>query len=1072
MRSATTNRPMTDVAVASRLPSPRSRHWRNAVVLVGAGVFAVGLLQVTGRPGWQAVVVVALISSVVVGLRGHLRGLRGQLRDRCVEAVAPFVLVGGRKLDRRAVRLERWTAGWPGLPRRIVVGYAPAVPDTDPQWRTQVAATLSARLSSRYKVADHQPRRCLIVLRPDTGSEPPKTRRRIDRTISDLMGATARVTDVDTDTEGNPTRIGVAHEAGAKLAAAGYRYRVERTVSAVFPGRWRGNWDLENDTVVFGLRPTLPATIWARPITTADADPLETYDQVAIPVGVDEDGHEIVWRPAIDPNLMVVGAPGTGKALALNTLIPTPTGWTTMGALSDGDRVYDDQGKVCTVVTVHPVRTGRPCYQVEFTDGSQIVADADHLWATTTRETSDTEQVRSTAQVAATVHTATGHPNHRVRIAAPVTGETVLLPIRPYTLGAWLSHGDPHAPHITTGPEVIDQIRHDGYEVTAITRVELPESSPGSPQCSGPGMATYRIHGIGGHLAGMGLLTVDADQLDRCRFRHIPTRYLRASTGQRTAVLAGMMDTDGAADLCGTVSHIQTSFALAHDMRELACSLGFTATMSTWQPPRRPRTWTVGWTTSRDVFTVPRKLNGHRATRPATTWHDVGRGITAVTTVESVPVRCITVDSPSRLYLVGETFIPTHNTVAEHHVLVAVSQYGWPIWVVDGKSIEFLGWRGWPNVQIVATTIEEQVAVIDRAHQVMEHRYALIVDGRASEADFEPLMLFVDEFADFRANVIDWYSRVKRRGDPTKPPILNKLASIGRKGRSSRVHMLFATQRPDAEYFQGDQRDNFRMRISMGRLSPQGAMMMWQDPSVGVSVPRGCRGRGTAINDHNQAVETQMYRVPDPRKVGPSDTDELEVLDRLRPTEPRHHRLVILPPPPDLDGDDTEPSYHDVVDADWASVADRPDLDPVRDPSTIDHTRARELSSPMAIFGMSGAAPTGRLHIPSPTHPTTPRTDGTDQHGQDLAATDQADAEYGDGYGPSVDVAAGDLTVGDLVMVEDGVWAVVDTDPDDDPMDPDCMAVTWRDDTDGEGILSVPHDQPVRARRPDLGEEP
>lgn len=56
---------------------------------------------------------------------------------------------------------------------------------------------------------------------------------------------------------------------------------------------------------------------------------------------------------------------------------------------------------------------------------------------------------------------------------------------------------------------------------------------------------------------------------------------------------------------------------------------------------------------------------------------------------------------------------------------MGVSRYGWSIWVADGKSIEFLGFRDWPNVQVVATTVAEQVAVIERAWELMEHRYQL-----------------------------------------------------------------------------------------------------------------------------------------------------------------------------------------------------------------------------------------------------------------------------------------------------------------------------------------------------------
>jgi len=219
---------------------------------------------------------------------------------------------------------------------------------------------------------------------------------------------TAKVTEVGMDGE-ELRKITVKHAAGTRLAAAGYRARVERTVSTVLPGRWRARWDLETDQVTFEVRPSFPSSIWLPPVHVDESkDILATYDEGAIPYGVDEDGREIVWRPAIDPNLMVVGAQGTGK------------------------------------------------------------------------------------------------------------------------------------------------------------------------------------------------------------------------------------------------------------------------------------------------------------------------------------------------------------TVLEHTILGGVARYGWPIWVADGKSIEFLGFRSWPNVQIVATTVQEQVAVIERAWQVMEHRYQLIVSGQASESDFAPLMLFLDEFADFRSNLMDW----------------------------------------------------------------------------------------------------------------------------------------------------------------------------------------------------------------------------------------------------------------------------------------------------------------------------
>jgi hypothetical protein len=71
-----------------------------------------------------------------------------------------------------------------------------------------------------------------------------------------------------------------------------------------------------------------------------------------------------------------------GKALALDTPIKTPNGWTTMGELKDGDTVFGLDGNPCNVVKAHDVLHNRKCYEIEFENGERIVADADHRWFT------------------------------------------------------------------------------------------------------------------------------------------------------------------------------------------------------------------------------------------------------------------------------------------------------------------------------------------------------------------------------------------------------------------------------------------------------------------------------------------------------------------------------------------------------------------------------------------------------------------------------------------------------------------------------------------------------------------
>ena len=100
----------------------------------------------------------------------------------------------------------------------------------------------------------------------------------------------------------------------------------------------------------------------------------------------------------LHPGQMIVVAarPAVGKALALDTPLPTPWGWTTMGDVAVGDLVLGADGRPTMVTRATDVMTGRACFEVEFSDGSKIVADAKHQWMVTV---DSNEIVLTTAQM-------------------------------------------------------------------------------------------------------------------------------------------------------------------------------------------------------------------------------------------------------------------------------------------------------------------------------------------------------------------------------------------------------------------------------------------------------------------------------------------------------------------------------------------------------------------------------------------------------------------------------------------------------------------------------------------------
>jgi len=98
-------------------------------------------------------------------------------------------------------------------------------------------------------------------------------------------------------------------------------------------------------------------------------------------------------------HLAVLGKSGSGKRLSVDTPMPTPYGWTTMGQLKDGDLIFDEQGKTCKVVKAHEIELSPQSYEVVFSDGSSVKADAQHLWYT------ETEASRQSVSQSSTVET-------------------------------------------------------------------------------------------------------------------------------------------------------------------------------------------------------------------------------------------------------------------------------------------------------------------------------------------------------------------------------------------------------------------------------------------------------------------------------------------------------------------------------------------------------------------------------------------------------------------------------------------------------------------------------------------
>jgi deoxycytidine triphosphate deaminase len=365
-----------------------------------------------------------------------------------------------------------------------------------------------------------------------------------------------------------------------------------------------------------------------------------------------------------------------GKALAIDTPIPSPRGWRPMGDLRVGEYVFDETGLPTQVVAATGTMLDRPCAEVVFSDGQIIVADLAHLWLTTSkaeRKRGRPGSVRTSRDIARSLR-AGKEWNHHVQLARAANYPEQPLPIDPYTLGIWLGDGTSSKAEVTVGrgdEQILDEVMAAGYAVW---------------RANGP--AAYRIGGLSrrhlgrlrdvvtGQFAPDGSLASEFDAMGLLRNKHVPEMYLRASVDQRLSLLQGLMDSDGYVDDYGRCEFVNTNERIADAVVELAAGLGLRPTkrkkhVTLYGIEQKPA-YQVKFTPAIQVFRLQRK-----AARIREAGHHLFRAITDIRPCEPRPVRCIQVANPSGLFLAGQGYIPTHNSSLGRLGLLTHSTAGW-----------------------------------------------------------------------------------------------------------------------------------------------------------------------------------------------------------------------------------------------------------------------------------------------------------------------------------------------------------------------------------------------------------
>jgi hypothetical protein len=343
-----------------------------------------------------------------------------------------------------------------------------------------------------------------------------------------------------------------------------------------------------------------------------------------------------------------------GKALDPDTTIVTPSGNKRLDDLQVGDQIYDEKGKIRHVVAKQEW-ANRPLYDITFSTGETIRADANHEWVV--RWGTRLSRIVPTTEQMYELHHSDARGNKYMSIER---AETLQYPesyqlVDPWIMGQWLGDGTSNTGEITTGDyeDLVWECHQAGYDT---------QMAAGSRQ---QGVARkVLVKDLAFKLRAMGLKNN----------KFVPDCYVRASKEQRIAFVQGLMDSDGYISKFGYCEFSNTNPDIVQAMEKVVRSLGIRVTTQYVVPPSRQVVmgqmcnikpyWRVKFTPNFRAFRFNRKLvTQQTADKNRKFTHNKFISVKDIQPAGSGRSICIETDAPSHLFLAGETLVPTHNSV-------------------------------------------------------------------------------------------------------------------------------------------------------------------------------------------------------------------------------------------------------------------------------------------------------------------------------------------------------------------------------------------------------------------------
>ncbi|WP_159458151.1 MULTISPECIES: FtsK/SpoIIIE domain-containing protein [Listeria] len=132
------------------------------------------------------------------------------------------------------------------------------------------------------------------------------------------------------------------------------------------------------------------------------------------------------------------------------------------------------------------------------------------------------------------------------------------------------------------------------------------------------------------------------------------------------------------------------------------------------------------------------------------------------------------------------------------------------------------------------------IAMVEKATKEMNQRYSdakkhpdYLSGQNFSVYGYKPIIIVLDEYVAFMGSL--------KKAE--KDAFFMNVQQIVLKGRQAQVHLILATQRPDAKYIDGNIRDQFGLRVALGQMSKDGYRMIFDTTEQKLRNKR-IKGRG------------------------------------------------------------------------------------------------------------------------------------------------------------------------------------------------------------------------------------